>query len=167
MPLLVIFNRAKALHNTVMTQRRILRELSDIQRNPPIGCSAGPIESGDKGLYHWAAIILGPDDSLFQDGVFALNIELPADYPFKPPKIRFLTPIYHPNINANGTISLDILQSYWSPALTIAKTLITIHSFLIDANPDDPLVPEVGYIYKTDRARYNATVLEWTRLYAM
>lgn len=150
-----------------MSPKRILKELSALRSDRPIGCSAGPIERGEKGLYHWAATIMGPDDSPFQDGVFCLNIQLPADYPFKPPRIRFLTPIYHPNINANGAISLDILQDYWTPALTIIKTLLSIRSFLTEANPDDPLAPDVAYIYKTDWARYSDTVREWTRMYAM
>lgn len=64
---------------------------------------------------------MGPPDSPFQGGVFFLNIHFPADYPFKPPKISFTTKIYHPNINAQGGICLDILKNAWSPALTISK----------------------------------------------
>ena len=64
---------------------------------------------------------MGPSDSPFQGGVFFLNIHFPADYPFKPPKVSFTTRIYHPNVNSNGSICLDILNAQWSPALTISK----------------------------------------------
>lgn len=64
---------------------------------------------------------MGPPDSPYQGGVFFLTIHFPTDYPFKPPKVAFTTRIYHPNINSNGSICLDILRSQWSPALTISK----------------------------------------------
>ena len=67
------------------------------------------------------ATIMGPSDSPFQGGVFFLNIHFPSDYPFKPPKVSFTTRIYHPNVNSNGSICLDILNAQWSPALTISK----------------------------------------------
>jgi ubiquitin-conjugating enzyme E2 D len=72
-------------------------------------------------VFQWQATIMGPPDSPYQGGVFFLTIHFPSDYPFKPPKIAFTTRIYHPNINSNGSICLDILRSQWSPALTISK----------------------------------------------
>ncbi|MEQ2208454.1 hypothetical protein XENOCAPTIV_000621 [Xenoophorus captivus] len=67
---------------------------------------------------------MGPNDSPYQSGVFFLTIHFPTDYPFKPPKVAFTTRIYHPNINSNGSICLDILRSQWSPALTISKVAV-------------------------------------------
>jgi ubiquitin-protein ligase len=127
---------------------------------------------------------MGPGDSPYSGGVFFLAIHFPTDYPFKAPKVNFTTRIYHPNINSNGSICLDILRDQWSPALTISKgrqssrqlyddttnfyqVLLSICSMLTDPNPDDPLVPEIAHVYKTDRARYDATAREWTRKYAI
>ncbi|XP_027450004.1 ubiquitin-conjugating enzyme E2 D1 isoform X1 [Zalophus californianus] len=124
------------------------QELSDLQRDPPAHCSAGPV--GDD-LFHWQATIMGPPDSAYQGGVFFLTVHFPTDYPFKPPKIAFTTKIYHPNINSNGSICLDILRSQWSPALTVSKVLLSICSLLCDPNPDDPLVPDIAQIYKSDK----------------
>ncbi|RSH95328.1 Ubiquitin-conjugating enzyme E2 4 [Saitozyma podzolica] len=101
-----------------MALKRINKELIDLGRDPPSSCSAGPI--GDN-LFQWQATIMGPADSPYSGGVFFLSLTFPTDYPFKPPKVSFTTKIYHPNINANGSICLDILRDQWSPALTISK----------------------------------------------
>jgi ubiquitin-conjugating enzyme E2 D/E len=147
-----------------MALKRINKELTDLGRDPPSSCSAGPV---GEDLFHWQATIMGPGDSPYSGGVFFLAIHFPTDYPFKPPKVNFTTRIYHPNINSNGSICLDILRDQWSPALTISKVLLSICSMLTDPNPDDPLVPEIAHVYKTDRSRYESTAREWTRKYAI
>ena len=147
-----------------MSLRRLKTELAELQRDPPANCTAGPITESDMSI--WEAMIFGPADSPFQGGMFALTIRFPSDYPFKPPIITFKTKIYHPNINASGAICLDILKTQWSPALTISKVLLSILSLLTDANPDDPLVPEIATIYRNNREAYNATAREWTQRFA-
>lgn len=72
--------------------------------------------------------VASQSDSPYAGGVFFLTISFPTDYPFKPPKVSFTTKIYHPNINSNGSICLDILRDQWSPALTIAKGVLRIAS---------------------------------------
>ena len=67
---------------------------------------------------------MGPGDSPYSGGVFFVMIHFPPDYPFKPPKVQFQTKVYHPNVNSQGSICLDILKEQWSPALTISKVHI-------------------------------------------
>ena len=131
-----------------MALRRINKELADIGKCPPDNCSAGPI--GDD-LFKWQATIMGPTDSPYEGGVFFLEIQFPQDYPFKPPKLRFQTKIYHCNVNDKGGICLDILKDNWSPALTIAKVLLSICSLLTDPNTYDPLVRDIASLYKKNR----------------
>ncbi|KAF3794366.1 Ubiquitin-conjugating enzyme E2 28 [Nymphaea thermarum] len=147
-----------------MASKRILKELKDLQKDPPTSCSAGPVAED---MFHWQATIMGPPDSPYAGGVFLVTIHFPPDYPFKPPKVAFRTKVFHPNINSNGSICLDILKEQWSPALTISKVLLSICSLLTDPNPDDPLVPEIAHMYKTDRGKYESTARSWTQKYAM
>lgn len=146
-----------------MAQKRITKELQDLRKDCPLNCSAGPI--GDD-LYRWEGIIIGPDATPYQGGIFNLKIIFPIDYPFKPPTVTFSTKIYHPNINTAGAICLDILKTSWSPALTVSKVLLSICSMFSDPNPDDPLMPEIAHQYKTDRAAYDRCARDWTRMYA-
>jgi ubiquitin-conjugating enzyme E2 D len=146
-----------------MASRRITMEYKDFLKDPPTNCSAGP-EGED--IFTWTARILGPKQSVYEGGVFELKIDFPEKYPFKPPKIKFITRIYHPNINMGGGICLDILKDQWSPALTISKVLLSICSLLDDPNPDDPLMPEIAEQYKSERLEFDLTARKWTTLYA-
>ena len=145
--------------------KRLLKELAEISKGETPNCTAGPV-SGDN-MYKWQATIMGPEDSPYEGGIFFLNIDFPADYPFKPATIKFTTRIYHPNINENGSICIDILKDKWSPALTISKVLLSISSLLCGPNPDDPLVAAIAKIYKDNPDQYIANAKEWTRKYAM
>lgn len=158
---------SSVLRHTVIshsTSALSTQELVDLGKDPPSNCSAGPV--GDD-MFHWQATIMGPEDSPYAGGVFFLDIHFPADYPFKPPKVHFTTRIYHCNINSNGGICLDILKDQWSPALTISKVLLSICSLLTDPNPDDPLVPDIAQLLKTDKAKHDSLAREWTSKYAM
>ena len=142
--------------------KRITKELEELEQDPPSNCSAGPKND----MFRWTASIIGPNDSPYEGGLFFLTIDFPKEYPFKPPKIKFTTKIYHPNINKSGSICLDILKDQWSPALTISKILLSICSLLTDPNPDDPLVPEIAALYKNNKEGYINNAQIWTKRYA-
>jgi len=146
-----------------MAIQRITKELKILTEDPPANCSAGPV--GDD-MFKWQATLMGPSKSPYENGLFYLDIDFPADYPYKPPRVRFTTRIYHPNINSSGGICLDILKEQWSPALTISKVLLSICSLLCDPNPDDPLVPSIAELYKRNREEYLMTARAWTLQYA-
>lgn len=146
-----------------MAVRRIRKELDDIILNPPIVCNAELI---DDDLYHWNADLTGPTETPYDGGIFNLDIRFPLDYPFSPPKIVFLTKIYHPNINSSGNICLDILKDNWSPVLTISKIILSISSLLSDPNPDDPLETEIAQLYRDDYDKWFETAQSHTRRWA-
>ena len=146
-----------------MALKRLQKELSEIQKDTPANCSAGP---NNNDLFNWEATIIGHTETPYEGGIFKLKILFPADYPFKPPKITFETRIYHPNINSNGGICLDILKDQWSPALNITKVLLSICSLLDEPNPDDPLMPEIAQLLKSNKAEFTRIAREHTLKYA-
>ncbi|XP_073714142.1 ubiquitin-conjugating enzyme E2 E1 [Misgurnus anguillicaudatus] len=156
-------NMSKTSKLLSTSAKRIQKELADIMLDPPPNCSAGP--KGDN-IYEWRSTILGPPGSVYEGGVFFLDIAFTPDYPFKPPKVTFRTRIYHCNINSQGVICLDILKDNWSPALTISKVLLSICSLLTDCNPADPLVGSIATQYTTNRPEHDRIAKQWTKRYA-
>lgn len=144
--------------------KRLLNEHADILKNPVTNCSAGPIK--DKEMTHWHATIFGPEGTPYHQGVFELDIMFPDEYPFKPPKIYFITPIYHCNISSNGGICLDILKDNWSPALNISNLLLSICSLLAEPNPKDPLVPEIADLLQKSKETHDMNARTYTLKYA-
>ena len=124
------------------------------------------VDSKNGSLFEYEATIIGPIGTPYEGGIFKLSIDITKDYPFKPPLVIFNTKIYHPNINSSGSICLDILKTNWTPALTISKILISICSLLSEPNPNDPLVPEIANLLKTNPEQYLKNAKEWTLIFA-
>lgn len=134
-----------------------------MMKNPIPGISASPKADN---LRYFDIVIEGPKESPYEGGTFNLELFLPEEYPMVPPKVRFLTKIYHPNIDRLGRICLDILKDKWSPALQIDKVCLSIQLLLQAPNPDDPLDNNVANQWKTDEATAIQTAREWTTRYA-
>lgn len=109
----------------------------------------------------------GPQSTPYMGGTFIIDIDIPKDYPYTPPKMKFETKIWHPNISSQtGAICLDILGKEWSPALTIRTALLSIQALLSAPEPSDPQDAEVANMYKTDRENFNRTATYWTETFA-
>jgi len=131
--------------------KRITRELTEI-----LSTSDFPTFVVPDDLFFWRVVLQGPAGSPYEGRFFLVTLQFPNDYPFKPPKVRFQTRVYHTNINNDGGICLDILKDAWSPALTASKIMITLRSLLADPNFADPLDTFKAQTGMTDRPRYDA-----------
>jgi ubiquitin-conjugating enzyme E2 N len=147
-----------------MATTRIVKETSKLQLDPPPGVCATPHEENQR---YFNVVIAGPGQSPYESGVFKLELFLPEEYPMVAPKVRFLTKIYHPNIDKLGRICLDILKDKWSPALQIRTVLLSIQALLSAPNPDDPLANDVADHWKTNEKDAIETARRWTRQWAM
>ena len=119
-----------------------------MQNDPRNGVDGAPM---DNNIMAWQAVIFGPDDTPWEGGTFQLVMEFTEDYPNKPPIVKFVTKMFHPNIYADGKICLDILGNQWSPIYDVAAVLTSIQSLLSDPNPQSPANAEASKLFENDR----------------
>lgn len=123
--------------------------------------------NNESDLTHLTGYFKGPPGTPYEGGVFQVDINIPNEYPFKPPQMKFLTKIYHPNISSvTGAICLDILKDAWTPILTLKNSLISLQSLLQSPEPNDPQDAEVAKQYLSDKPGFEKTAAYWTKIYA-
>uniref|UniRef100_A0A4W3GED3 Ubiquitin-conjugating enzyme E2 T n=2 Tax=Callorhinchus milii TaxID=7868 RepID=A0A4W3GED3_CALMI len=151
---------------TMQRASRLKKELQLLTNEPPPGISCWQ----DNQMDDLRAQILGLVDSPYESGIFSLEIILPERYPFEPPKVRFLTPIYHPNIDTAGRICLDILKmppkGAWKPSLSISTVLTSIQLLMSEPNPDDPLMADISAEFKYNKQSFIENAKQWTLKHA-
>ncbi len=145
-------------------QKRLIKELQIVKKESIEGVYVLPV---NEDLTNWEGHIIGPENTPYAGGKFKMSIKFTEKYPFEAPKVIFLTYIYHPNINKDGQICLDLLKKQWAPALTIQKLLLSIMSLLAAPNSDDPLVPEIAHLHKFDNLKFQQNAVKYTKDYAM
>ncbi|XP_050246800.1 ubiquitin-conjugating enzyme E2 5B-like isoform X7 [Quercus robur] len=133
--------------------RRIVWDYKNFHIETFKGCKAELVDS----LFHWEAIMIGPKDTPYADGVFLLKIYLSPGHPFQHPKV------YHPNIGRDGRVCVE---KSWRPSLTIFQLLLVIYARFSNPEPDDPIDCEIAQMYKTQRIQYDENARDWTKKYA-
>lgn len=148
---------------SVPVSRRIVKEIGRLSKETPPGIS---VDVTPDNMRYLKISLEGPNDSPYQGGMFHLEMYLNEEYPMAPPKVRFLTRIYHPNIDKIGRICLDILKDKWSPALQIQSVLMSLQVLMGNPNIDDPLDEQVAAHWKSKRSDAEKQAKEWTKKYA-
>uniref|UniRef100_A0A915IQ79 E2 ubiquitin-conjugating enzyme n=1 Tax=Romanomermis culicivorax TaxID=13658 RepID=A0A915IQ79_ROMCU len=144
--------------------RRIQKELSDIQ-------SSGMkffrnIVVDERNLLQWQGLIV-PDKEPYNKGAFKIQIDFPAEYPFKPPKITFLTKIYHPNIDEKGQVCLPIIApENWKPATKTDQVIQALTSLIHDPEPDHPLRGDLAEEFTKDKKKFFKNAADFTSKFA-
>ncbi|KAJ6240654.1 hypothetical protein M0813_24019 [Anaeramoeba flamelloides] len=117
------------------SKKRLMRDFKKLQSDNLVGINAVPDKNN---IMEWAAIMFGPEDSPWEGGIFKLKLDFSEEYPNKPPSVKFISKIFHPNVYNDGRICLDILKSNWSPIYDVSSILTSIQSLLTDPNPRSP-----------------------------
>ena len=154
----------KNILKEIMTSTRLKYEFANLSKIPNVVTQPEIIDLNSP---IWKVTLKGPKGTPYEDGNFKLQININSDHPFKPPRIIFITKIYHPNISENGHICIDILKDAWSPALTISKVLLSISSLLNEPNPNDPLIQEIADLFINNKKKFKETAELWTKQYAI
>ncbi|KAM0899336.1 hypothetical protein ACQ4PT_021357 [Festuca glaucescens] len=124
--------------------RRLQSELMALMMGGDPGVSAFP--EGDN-IFQWIGTIDGSAATVYEGTSYRLALAFPSDYPYKPPKVRFETPCFHPNVDTHGNICLDILQDKWSSAYDVRTILLSIQSLLGEPNNDSPLNTQAAALW--------------------
>ena len=143
------------------------QEYAELSESPPEGFTVAlpPSET----LHTWHVTLRAPPESPYHPGTFGLVLTLPVDYPFKPPVVKFVTRIYHPNVTNDslGNICLALLKpENWKPSTKIAAVLESLRNLLVEPQPDDPLEERIADEYRNDRAEWEKNVKSYVQRYA-
>jgi len=150
-----------------IAQQRIQREFREVVKSKEIAESGVQLELVNDDLSELAGTVAGPPDTPYSGGKYRLEIKIPDTYPFNPPKVRFITKIWHPNISSvTGAICLDILKDQWAAAMTLRTVLLSIQALLAAPEPDDPQDAVVARQYQDNFPIFRKTAQHWASCYA-
>lgn len=152
----------------------LLRSIRDTRNNEETCCVTfiesdydSALENSLSNPYKFEIYLRGPSDTPYSGGMWKVKIEIGAEYPFKAPKVTFATPIYHPNINNNGAVCLDILKEQWSPSFCFTQLIMSLSVLLSAPNPNDPLVGDIGDLCRNNKHEFEMNAISHTKKYAV
>jgi ubiquitin-conjugating enzyme E2 G2 len=146
--------------------KRLMQEYKELTKNSPEGILAGP--KNDDNFFEWEALITGPEDSSFEGGVFVTELVFPQDYPLSPPKMKFISEMFHPNVYPDGRVCISILHTpgddplgyetaaeRWSPVQSIEKILLSVVSMLAEPNDESGANVDASKMWRENRKQFN------------
>jgi len=147
--------------------QRIKRELKEVLNSDEVARCSIHVELIGENFSELKGEIAGPPDTPYEGARFQLEIKIPETYPFNPPKVRFVTKIWHPNVSSvTGAICLDILKHQWAAAMTLRTVLLSLQALLASPEPDDPQDAVVARQCKEKPQIFHLTAQHWANTYA-
>lgn len=104
------------------------------------------------------SLALAPEEGYYSGGTFHFTVTIPEEYPHRPPKVHCDTLVYHPNIDLEGNVCLNILRQDWKPVLALSAVLYGLQLLFLEPNPDDPLNKDAAELLKRDKYAFQRNV---------
>ncbi|XP_045599516.1 ubiquitin-conjugating enzyme E2 G2 isoform X1 [Procambarus clarkii] len=152
--------------DSTVTVATVLWHHTELTLNPPEGIIAGP--TNEENFFEWEALIMGPEGTCFECGVFPAKLIFPPDYPLSPPKMQFTCEMFHPNIYSDGRVCISILHApgddpmgyetsaeRWSPVQSVEKILLSVVSMLAEPNDESSANVDAAKMWRDDREQFN------------
>ncbi|OQV21749.1 Translocating chain-associated membrane protein 1 [Hypsibius exemplaris] len=124
---------------TSAAELRITKDLSELALPKSL-----KLDVPDKDNLQELNLVISPDEGFWKGGTFPFSIKIPNAYPHEPPKVKCIPKIYHPNIDYDGNVCLNILREDWKPVLTLSAVLYGLQFLFLEPNADDPLNKEAA-----------------------
>jgi len=151
------------------------KQLNELKKNPVEGFSAGLVDDSD--IFRWEVLIIGPPDTYYEGGFFKAHLTFPKDYPLKPPKMKFITEVWHPNVDCKtGDVCISILhdpgedkwgyerpEERWTPVHTVETIIVSVISLLADPNEQSPANVDAAKEWVENRAEFKRKVARCVR----
>ena len=148
-----------------MTQRRIRKDLKE-WKDDPLDCAE--IFAVPNDYKKWDVLYYGPEETPYEGGVFKIQVKFPNDYPFKPPDLKFSTPIYHINVSRKGKVCLAEILDEWKPQFSMKEIIGWIDMLITDPMGDQAIADEEMILeFLDDKETYEKKAAEWTQKYAI
>jgi len=153
------------LQSTLLLQK----QLKELSKHPVEGFSAGLVDNDN--IYEWEIMIIGPPETLYEGGFFKARMSFPKDYPLMPPKLRFISEMWHPNVYPDGEVCISILHppgedkygyedagERWMPVHTVETILLSVISMLSTPNDESPANIEAAKEWREDYPAFKKKV---------
>lgn len=137
-------------------KKRLQQELMSLMMSGDKGVSAFP---SDENIFTWIGTINGASGTVYEGLTYKLQLDFPSNYPYSAPNVRFTTPCFHPNVDEQGIICLDILKEKWTALYDVRTILLSLQSLLAEPNIDSPLNTQAAQLWK-DQTTYKRILHE-------
>lgn len=144
-------------HEGLSVVKRLRNELVQLMMSPTPGLSAFPTTEED--LTNWSGVIVGPEGTPYEGLKFKISLQFPERYPYVPPHVTFVSPMWHPNVDMSGNICLDILKDQWSAVYNVQTILLSLQALLEEPNNGSPLNAVAAQLWDTDIKEYKKRLM--------
>lgn len=138
--------------------KRLQNELMQLMVSDTPGISAFPVSDAD--LLNWTGTLTGPEGTVYEDLTFKISLAFPQNYPYTAPTIKFISPMWHPNVDMSGNICLDILKEKWSAVYNVQTILLSLQSLFGEPNNKSPLNAQAAQLWDTDMDEYKRLLMQ-------